>query len=340
MREEYLQTTTGFVTEGRSQFAMFEDPRSRVKAVEAGSPADKAGVKPGDLVVQVGNEPNSILVDLSGPEEKVKAAIAAVKGYKEPVKSPPGGRKRIEFENPPAYFEARAALSGTGVDVSVSDRLEDSIREWPRGKSKLTLTVERHGETQPVTMTFAPATIGLYPTQLYETVSMALLILLLLAYYPYRRHDGQLMVMLMVGYAIHRFINESLRIEPVIGAGLTLSQWGSVVIFVAAVGIEVYLWRTMPSRWAGGASAGARGYTDHHTPAAARRDACFCFLQLRGCVEVLVFGFRPEGACFLSPARRAGLVSSLHCGRKGRAPERGPSGRTLQSSITQAGGLG
>ena len=43
---------------------------------------------------------------------------------------------------------------------------------------------------------------------------MVLLILLLLAYYPFRRHDGQLMVVLMLGYAVHRFINESLRIEP------------------------------------------------------------------------------------------------------------------------------
>jgi prolipoprotein diacylglyceryltransferase len=79
---------------------------------------------------------------------------------------------------------------------------------------------------------------------------MILLILVLLAYYPYRRHDGELMVLCMIGYAVHRFVNESLRIEPVVGGGLTLSQWGSVVIFAAAVGIELYLWRVMPSRWA------------------------------------------------------------------------------------------
>jgi hypothetical protein len=34
-----------------------------------------------------------------------------------------------------------------------------------------------------------------------------------------------------------------------VGLGLTLSQWGSVVIFLLAVGIEIYLWRVMPSRW-------------------------------------------------------------------------------------------
>jgi prolipoprotein diacylglyceryltransferase len=80
---------------------------------------------------------------------------------------------------------------------------------------------------------------------------MSLLVLFLLAYYPFRRHDGQLMVLLMVGYAFHRFVNESLRIEPIYpaGSGLTLSQWGSVVILAAAVAMEIYLWRTMPSRW-------------------------------------------------------------------------------------------
>ena len=66
--------------------------------------------------------------------------------------------------------------------------------------------------------------------------------------------DGELMVLCMMGYSVHRFVNESLRIEPVVGGGLTLSQWGSVVIFVAAVLMEVYLWRTMPSRWGGEAA--------------------------------------------------------------------------------------
>ena len=126
------------------------------------------------------------------------------------------------------------------------DRLDEITQSWPRGKSKLELAVSRNGEVVKLPA-FAPATVGLYPTQLYETVSMVLLILLLVAYYPYRRHDGQVMVLLMVGYAVHRFINESLRIEPAVGGGLTLSQWGSVVIFTAAVGIEIYLRRTMPT---------------------------------------------------------------------------------------------
>ena len=141
----------------------------------------------------------------------------------------------------------------TGVDLQTTDRLDELARDWPRGKSRLTLSVNRNGQAKDLPP-FAPQTIGLYPTQLYETLSMVLLILLLLAFYPYRRHDGELMVVLMIGYAIHRFINESLRIEPTYALGLTLSQWGSLVVLVAAVGMEAYLWCVMPSRWRGTAA--------------------------------------------------------------------------------------
>ena len=85
-----------------------------------------------------------------------------------------------------------------------------------------------------------------FPTQLYETVSMLLLVFLLLAFQPFRRHDGQVVVVLMLGYAIHRFLNEAIRIEPTYALGLTLSQWISVGIFAAALVIEVYLRLTMP----------------------------------------------------------------------------------------------
>jgi hypothetical protein len=217
-----------------------------VAKVEAGSPAEKAGVKPGDRVVGVNGEPNYIVMDLGGSEDKVERAKAALEERGAKLTTNPGGKPRALFESLDKYREARLAVpDAAGLDFYVRDNLEVLANEWPRGKSELTLAVER-GADKP-TLKFAPATVGLYPTQLYETVSMCLLILLLLAYYPYRRHDGQVMVLLMVGYAAHRYINESLRIEPTIGAGLTLSQWGSVVIFAAAVCIEVYLRRTMPT---------------------------------------------------------------------------------------------
>jgi phosphatidylglycerol---prolipoprotein diacylglyceryl transferase len=243
-----FQTSTGFAIQ--SHGSRHEDPRTEVTVVEPDSPAYKAGLRPGDRVMKVDGKPNSILVDLLGSEERVQAAISGMKSAGGRVKSTTQGRTRVEFDTLPAYIQGQdAAISvAPGIELYPTDYLEELTYDWPRGKASLTLGVERDGkeiDLQP----FTPRTVGLDPTQLYETVSMVLLILLLLAYYPYRRHDGQLLVLLMICYAVHRFINESLRIEPTIGLGLTLSQWGSVVIFVAAAGIEIYLWCVMPSRW-------------------------------------------------------------------------------------------
>ena len=56
---------------------------------------------------------------------------------------------------------------------------------------------------------FQPTSIGLYPTQIYETISMLLLLFFLLSYFPFRRGDGELMVFLMLGYGVHRFFERN-----------------------------------------------------------------------------------------------------------------------------------
>ncbi len=164
---QYLQTTTGFTSK-----SFDGDPRTRVDAVEVGSTADHAGLLPNDLIVKVNGEPNSIFIDFIGSQEKIDAAVAAVKGDKKVIELP-DGRKRLEFADYKAYTEARKELHNADVRISTSDRLEETIRDWPRGKGKLTLSVERSPGGTIDLPAFMPETVGLYPTQLYETVSMA-----------------------------------------------------------------------------------------------------------------------------------------------------------------------
>jgi phosphatidylglycerol---prolipoprotein diacylglyceryl transferase len=123
----------------------------------------------------------------------------------------------------------------------------DTVAEFvtePRGRNRLNLQVER--DRQKVDLSFYPLTMPLFPTQLYETVSMLLLILVLIAFQPFRRHNGQVMVVMMIGYAVHRFFNEGIRIEPTYAFGLTLSQWISIGILLGAVAYEIYLRKTQP----------------------------------------------------------------------------------------------
>jgi prolipoprotein diacylglyceryltransferase len=243
VQSEQLQTTTGFTIERRDREG---DPRARVKHVEATSAAF-GKVEPGDLIVGIDGQPNFVIVDFAEADDKANSIadqLTAQGGTKVIGLS---GKPRVQFNDYETYMRARATLPLTvAFTLTTTDKLEDLVLNWPRGKSQLQLAVERKGERKELPP-FSPRSVGLYPTQLYETVSMVLLIFLLLAFYQFRRHDGQVMVLLMVCYSVHRFINESLRIEPSIGLGLTLSQWGSVIIFVAAVAMEIYLRRTMPT---------------------------------------------------------------------------------------------
>ena len=66
---------------------------------------------------------------------------------------------------------------------------------------------------------------------------MFLLFWVLMFYYPFRRHDGQVMAVLMIGYAAHRYVNELLRADE---RPEGFESWTSVVLFVA--GITLWLW--------------------------------------------------------------------------------------------------
>jgi phosphatidylglycerol:prolipoprotein diacylglycerol transferase len=130
------------------------------------------------------------------------------------------------------------------------------VREWPRGKNDLTLTIRRGDEEQTLAP-FVPRTLGLHPTQVYESISMVLLLFLLTSYYPFRRHDGEVMILFILGYSVHRFLNEMLRndTDPV-AFGMTLSQNGSIFFFVLGLILLAWLWR-QPAQYGSRAATAA-----------------------------------------------------------------------------------
>ncbi|HTU22377.1 MAG TPA: prolipoprotein diacylglyceryl transferase family protein [Gemmataceae bacterium] len=141
------------------------------------------------------------------------------------------------------------------------------VYSWPRGETQLRMKV-RHADGTEAEITYAPRTLGLHPTQLYEVVSMALLFLVLTAYYPLRRRQGQVMAVLMVGYGIHRYLNELLRDDP---RPQGFESYTSIVLVVAGIAMWVYLQtRPAPTETAGEVSRESKEIAParEHSPSA------------------------------------------------------------------------
>ena len=83
--------------------------------------------------------------------------------------------------------------------------------------------------------------LALHPTQLYSTIDGLILLVLLNAYFPLRRRDGEVIGLLMLCYPVTRFLVEHLRNdEGIFRAGMTVSQVISVGIFVG--GLLYWAW--------------------------------------------------------------------------------------------------
>lgn len=106
------------------------------------------------------------------------------------------------------------------------------------------------GQTFELPASRPPRSRPVHPTQIYSSTNAALLAWVLWSFYPYRRRDGEVVALLVLLYPITRFLLEIIRIDEsaVFGTGLSISQNISVVLFVAAIALWVYLWNRPPGR--------------------------------------------------------------------------------------------
>ena len=139
-----------------------------------------------------------------------------------------------------------AGVKAEDIIVAINGKDAHKAKEIVPEDGGIALTVLRDGKEVAIPA-FMPTTVGLHPTQIYETISMCLLLFFLLSYFPYKKHDGEVFVLLMFGYGVHRFLNENLRsdTEPYFD-GLTLSQNISIGILIAAIVFAVMVWRQRP----------------------------------------------------------------------------------------------
>lgn len=97
----------------------------------------------------------------------------------------------------------------------------------------------------------AARSLPVHPTQIYSALDALILLILLLAYYPLRRRDGEVLGVLMLAYPITRFLIEYLRNdEGNFFAGFTISQNISIALFLSGLAYWFWLSRLPRGRYA------------------------------------------------------------------------------------------
>ncbi len=87
----------------------------------------------------------------------------------------------------------------------------------------------------------AAHSLPVHPTQLYSAFDAFVIFLLLSAYFPHRKRDGEVMGLLLLCYPISRFLIEILRSdEGVFLLGMTISQTISAGLFLT--GLVYWAW--------------------------------------------------------------------------------------------------
>jgi phosphatidylglycerol---prolipoprotein diacylglyceryl transferase len=255
-----LETAAGF-TVATDKGDLAAEDRSRVVKVEPDSAAKKAGLEEGDYVIGVNGRTNQIILELIEKHRdetkllELENKLAGTRGRLEEIKlddkvvalrifypadetSAASADDSDLLQEDEKKVDKQEGPVGGYFDRRHYDILWQQLNEWPRDRQRLTLTVRRgDNAVQDIKLEpYRPTTLDLHPTQVYETISMTLLFLLLTAYYPFRRIDGQILGLFLTLYAVHRYLNELLRndTDPV-KFGMTLSQNISVLVLLAGL---------------------------------------------------------------------------------------------------------
>ena len=101
----------------------------------------------------------------------------------------------------------------------------------------------KDGVVDSVTVGEMPArSLKVYPAQIYSSINGGLLCLLLWAYFPYRKRDGQVLALVFILYPISRFLLEWVRSDELgqLGTQLTISQFFSILTIMFGLGLWTF----------------------------------------------------------------------------------------------------
>jgi phosphatidylglycerol:prolipoprotein diacylglycerol transferase len=257
-----------------------------VREVEPASAADRAGLKPGEKIREINGVPAASLRDADWAlltADKLHLIVSRAGGLPitwtvDDPPARPGGYPDAAGAGPPLRIygleiaaapdaaprivkvrpqspEERAGLEPGGRIERLNGRpvptvgqlramlAEHRLRPW--------LRLDVAGRSEPVELFLSeplPRSLSVHPTQIYSILDGLLLCLLLLAYSPLARRDGEVAALGITVYPITRFLIERLRSDEanILGTGMHISQNISLGLLALAAVLWVYLLRQPP----------------------------------------------------------------------------------------------
>ncbi len=259
--------------------------RPEIAEVVPGSPAEGAGLAPGDVLRQI----NGIAVDsvdgarwalleapkmnvrlesdarvpaywhIELPDDRAAAVYADRNGRVElfgmVVAEGPDGRLavvEVDRRTPAARHgiePGQPVLAISGRPVRTLADFRARLDEFHREPWVEVRTAENKFARWPLARPPARS-LPVHPTQVYSVLNAVFLCLLLLAFEPFRRRDGELIALAMTLYAITRFLLEDIRTDeaPFFGTGLSISQNVSLLLLLAVAALWFYVLRQPKTR--------------------------------------------------------------------------------------------
>lgn len=148
----------------------------------------------------------------------------------------PGGAAEAAGLEPGAEIQS--------VDGELVGDFEETAARLSQAAPRLLLGTDR-GQFAIALAAYPSRARPVHPTQIYSSINAALLCLLLWAWYPFRRRDGEVFAIALLLYPATRFLLEAVRVDETgrFGTGLTISQIVSVCLILAAMGLWAFLLR-------------------------------------------------------------------------------------------------
>jgi phosphatidylglycerol:prolipoprotein diacylglycerol transferase len=213
--------------------------------------ARSAGLKPGDEIAGIsGKLEDSTLMLRLGTKPKIEL-VPPEKSFDPKIKdslprdAKPGLSRDVE-----EWLEKHEKLLESGKPNKRLLAAQDTLQALSYPNIAVDTADGRH-----VAWKLPARSLPVQPAQIYSTVDALLICIFLLAYYPYRRRDGEVLALMLTIYPVTRFLIEIIRVDEAgqFGTKLSISQWVSMGVLAGVAVLWVYVLRQPKGQlWANG----------------------------------------------------------------------------------------